>query len=196
MYSIPRSCIPMRVVQNLVAECPLWIKSIPQPPITHQISTQTILHHKRSIGIDHVAVTPHEEDGYISLLLVVEHDSKYPAAYPVRDFSATTVPLSSSSISAPLVPLVRFSPTLVPSSRFMSTVVSNLNASLGIPHRVSLVGRHESNDTVYVNALLLGHLRRFVHDEPLVHKWAPDTALPLINHALSTAPNAELSSLS
>ena len=64
------------------------------------------------------------------------------------------------------------------------------------PHRVSLIGRHESNGTEHVNTLLLGHLRRLVHDERLIHRWASDTVLPLINHALSTAPNSELGGLS
>ena len=70
----------------------------------------------------------------------------------------------------------------------MSNVVSDLNTWLGIPHRVSLIGRHESNGTEHVNALLLGHLRRLVLVERLIHRWASDTVLPLINHALSTAP--------
>ena len=30
--------------------------------------------------------------------------------------------------------------------------------------------------------------RRLVHDERLVHKWASDTVLPLINHAMATMP--------
>ena len=78
----------------------------------------------------------------------------------------------------------------------MSNVVSDLNRLLSIPHRVSLIGPHESNETEHVNALLLGHLRRLVHDERLIHRWASDTILPLINHTLSTAPNSELGRLS
>ena len=38
----------------------------------------------RSIGIGHVTITPHNEDGNVGLLLVDEHDPKYPVAYPVR----------------------------------------------------------------------------------------------------------------
>ena len=78
----------------------------------------------------------------------------------------------------------------------MSNVVLDLNIWLGILHRVSLIGRHESNGTEHVNTLLLGHLRGLVHDERLIHRWASDTVLPLINHALSTAPNSELGGLS
>ena len=74
----------------------------------------------------------------------------------------------------------------------MSNIVSDFNTWLSIPHRVSLIGRRESNGTEHVNALHLGHLRRLVHDERLFHRWASDTVLPLINHTLSTAPNSEL----
>jgi hypothetical protein len=42
----------------------------------------------------------------------------------------------------------------------------------------------------------MGHLRRLVHDERLTHRWASDTVLPLINHALAVTPNAELGGLS
>ena len=66
---------------------------IPHTTIPHPTSFQALLHYTRSIGIDHVTITPHGEDGYVGLLLVVEHDTKYPVAYPVRDYSATTVAL-------------------------------------------------------------------------------------------------------
>ena len=78
----------------------------------------------------------------------------------------------------------------------MSSLVTEVNTWLGIPHKVSLIGRHISNGTEHVNALLLGHLRRLVHDERLVHQWSSDTVLPLINHALATSPNTELGGIS
>ena len=83
-----------------------------------------------------------------------------------------------------------------PGSALTADVVANLNKWLGIPHHISLIGRHESNGTEHVNALYMGHLRRLVHDERLVHKWASDTVLPLINHAMATMPNSELGGLS
>ena len=51
-----------------------------------------------------------------------------------------------------------------PGSSLMSIVLSDRNRWLGIPHEVSVVSRHESNETEHVNTLLLGHLRRLVHD--------------------------------
>jgi hypothetical protein len=84
-----------------------------------------------------------------------------------------------------------------PGSSFTSDVVVNhLNQWIGVPHKISVIGRHESNGTEHVNALFLGHLRRLVHDERFTQKWASDTVLPLINHALATLPNSELGGLS
>ena len=191
----PGHGVPMRIIQDLVAECPLCLKDrIPHTTIPHPSSIQTLLHHTRSIGIDHVTITPHDENDYVGLLLVVEHDTTYPVAYPVRDYSATTVAtvLFKHFSTFGSFHFIYSDPGSSP----MSNVVSDLNTWLGIPHRVSLIGRHESNGTEHVNALLLGHLRRLVHDERLIHRWASDTILPLINHALSTAPNSELGGLS
>ena len=136
--------IPIHVIQDLVAEYPICLKDrLPQQLIPHPTAVEAILHHKRSIGIDHVSLSPIHEDGAL-----------------------------------------------------LSYVVSELNTWLGIPHKVSLIGRHESNGTENVNALLLGHLRRLVHDERLVHQWSSDTVLPLIHHALATSPNTELGGIS
>ena len=79
-----------------------------------------------------------------------------------------------------------------PGSAFTADILDHLNRWLGIPNRISLVGRHESNGTEHVNTLFLGHLRRLVHDERFTNKWASDTVLPLINHAMMTMPNAEI----
>ena len=191
----PGHGVPMRIIQDLIAECPLCQKDrIPHTTIPHSTSIRTLLHHTRSFGIDHVTITPHDEDGYVGLLLVVEHDTKYPVAYPVRDYSATTV---ATVFFKNFCTFGSFDFIYsVPGSSLMINVVSDLNTWLGIPHRVSLIGRHESNGTEHVNALLFGPLRRLVHDGCLIHLWASDTVLPLINHALSTAPNSELGGLS
>ena len=137
---------------------------------------------------------PPDEDGYIGLLLVVEHDTKFPQAYAIKDYTALTVATvlfrhyctfgSYDSIHSD------------PGSALLSTVVSHLNAWLGTPHCVSLIGRHESNGTEHTNGLFMGHLRRLVHDERLTHKWASDTVLPLINHVMAVSPNTELGGLS
>jgi hypothetical protein len=143
--------------------------------------------------MDHVTVTPHDEDGYVGLLLLVELDTKFPQAYPVRDYSAPTV---ATVLFRHYCTFGTYTSILSdPGSAFMADVVHQLNQWLGIKSLISLVGRHESNGTEHVNALFMGHLRRLVHDERLTHRWASDTVLPLINHALATSPNNELGGL-
>ena len=185
----PGHGVPLRIIQEMVSECPICQKDrLPSTPLPHASTRETLTQHTRTIGIDHVTVTPHDEDGYVGLLLVVELDSKFPQAYPVRDYSATTV-------ATVLFHHYCTSVLSDPGSSFMSDVVQQLNRWLGVKPLFSLVGRHESNGTEHVNALFMGHLRRLVHDERLTHRWTSDIVLPPINHALPTSPNDELGGL-
>ena len=144
--------------------------------------------------MDHVSVTPHDEEGYVGLLLLVVLDTKFPQAYPVRDYSAPTV---ATILFRHYCTFGAYTSILSdPGSAFMANVVQQLNKWLGINPITSLVSRHKSNGTEHVNALFMGHLRRLVHDERLTHRWASDTVLPLINHALATFQNDELGGLS
>ena len=191
----PGHGIPSRVIQDLVTECPVCQKDrLPMHPIPNSEVRETIFHRPRSIGIDHVSVTPPDEDGYIGLLLIVELDTKFPQAYPVRDYTAYT---AATVLFKHYCTFGSYN-TLYsdPGSAFTSNILDHLNRWIGIPHCVSLIGRHESNGTEHVNALFLGHLRRLVHDERFTNRWASDTVLPLINHALMTMPNTEIGGLS
>ena len=56
--AFPGHGIPLRVIQDLVAECPTCQKDrIPLQLIPHNNIRETLMHHKRTIGIDHVTVT-------------------------------------------------------------------------------------------------------------------------------------------
>ena len=190
----PGHGISLRTIQDLVAQCPICQKDrIPFATVTSPSLTETILQHVRTIGIDHVSVTPPDEDGYIGLLLIVEHDTKFPRAYPVRDYTAPTV---ATVLFQHYCTYGAYDALYSdPGSAFTAIVVQQLNSWLGVPHRISVIGRHESNGTEHINGIFMGHLRRLVHDERLTHKWASDNVLPLINHALATTPNAELGGL-
>ena len=191
----PGHGIPMRIIQDLVSECPQCQKDrCPTQPLPHACVTQTLMHHTRFIGIDHVTVTPPDEDGYVGLLLIVEHDTKFPQAYAIRDYTATTVAIVLFRHYCTFGSFDYIHSDL--GSALTSTVVSHLNSWPGTPHCVSLIGRHESNSTENVNGLFVGHFRRLVHEERLTNKWVSDTVLPLINHIMAASPNSELGGLS
>jgi hypothetical protein len=191
----PGHGIAIRVIQDMVNECPTCQKDrIPLQPIPHNESTQTLMQHVRTIGIDHVTVSPADEDGYIGLLLIVELDTKFPYAYPVRDYTAPTV---ATVLFKHYCTFGKYEAVISdPGSAFTSTVVQQLNRFFDIPHHISIVGRHESNGTEHVNAIFIGHLRRLVHDIRFTTRWASDTVLPLINHAMATMPNSEINNYS
>ncbi len=191
----PGHGIPLRVIQDMVSECPICQKDrLPISQLPHAATRETLTQHTRTIGMDHITVTPHDEDGYVGLLLIVELDTKFPQAYPIRDYSAPTV---ATILFRHYCTFGAYASVLSdPGSAFMADVVQDLNRWLGVQPLVSIVGRHESNGTEHVNAIFMGHLRRLVHDERLTHRWASDTVLPLINHSLATTPNQELGGLS
>ena len=73
----------------------------------------------------------------------------------------------------------------------MSEVVRQLNNWLKIAHKVSLVGRHQSNGCEGSGKQFLRHLRTLVLDERLYDRWSDDTVLPLINLHLASYPTEE-----
>jgi hypothetical protein len=88
----PGHGIPLRVIQDMVSECPIWQKDrLPISPLPHAATRETLTQHTRTIGMDHITVTPHDKDSYVGRLLIVELDTKFPQAYPIRDYSAPTV---------------------------------------------------------------------------------------------------------
>ena len=176
----PGHGIPLRVNQDMVSECPICQKDrLPISALLHAATRETLFQHMRTIGMDHRSITAHDKEGYVGLFLIVELD---------------TTGLSYPRLLCPYCCHNRFSPLLhlrclclypIPGSAFMADVVKDLNRyRLGVWHLVSIVGRHESNGTEHV------------HDERLIHRWASDAVLPLINHSLATTPNQELLGLS
>ena len=187
----PGHGVPMHVIRDLVEECPLCQKDrLPGKHPANYERIETLTQHERVIGIDHITVTPHDDEGHVGLLAVIEQDFKFAQFYPVKDYTAITV---ASKLFKHYCTFGRYDGILSdPGSAFMSEVVSHLNQWFGIPHLISLVERHESNGTEHSNHLFMGHLRRLVHDERLANCWSCDHVLPLITHAILTTPNEEL----
>jgi hypothetical protein len=144
--------------------------------------------------MDHITVTPHSENGSVGLLILVEHDTKFCQVYPVRTYGAEDV---ASKFFKHFCTFGGYDAIYSdPGSAFTSDIIKHLNSWLGIEHRISLVGRHQSNGTEHPNGILMGHLRRLVHDERIKKSWDSDEVLPLINHTLNYYPNDECGGLS
>jgi hypothetical protein len=44
---------------------------LPLSPLPHAATRQTLTQHTRTIGMDHVTVTPHDEDGYVASSVIL-----------------------------------------------------------------------------------------------------------------------------
>ena len=78
-----------------------------------------------------------------------------------------------------------------PGSALMSDVVKTLNSMFGVSHKVSLIGRHQSNGAEGSIKQFLRHLKTFVFDERLVERWSDSNVLALINFALNSRTTPE-----
>ena len=187
----PQAKISIRQVMDYVRECPLCQKT--RSTGIKGLASRTLSlkpsHYRKTVGVDLTTVTPMDNNGNTCVVLVVEHFSHYPVVYPTKDYTADSVAkvLFKHYCSHGTFDQVATDPGSV----FMSEVMAQLNSWLSIFHKVSLVGRHQSNGCEASSAQFLRHLRTLVLDERLYHQWSDDTVLPLINLFLASYPTQD-----
>ena len=191
----PQAKITIEAVRVFVKECP-WcqkmrdtgIKGLPEQVLTLKPPT-----YRRTVGVDHVTVTPADQNGNTCAIMIVEHWSHFPQAYPAKGYGEEEV---ARTLFRHFCTFGAFDEVASdPGSAFMSKVMAQLCAWLPMRHKVSLVGRHESNGCEGSNKIFLRHLRMLVADERVRHKWSDDTVLPLINFMMASFPTSETGGL-
>ena len=187
----PGHGISYKYIEEWIATCPTCQKDRlamvnTVRPIVRHIKPP---HQRSRIGIDRLTVTPADKDGNNTLIVIVEHFTKFVAAYPSKEYTGESIArallqfFSQYGIFEELIS--------DPGSDIMSSVVSCLNKWLGISHVVSLVDRHESNGVEQTNNQILRHLKTLVHDLRMVSKWSDPTILALIIFTLNDSINSE-----
>ena len=192
----PSAHITMEAVREWVKNCAVCQKTrdVGIKGLREKILTLKPETYRRVIGVDHVTMTPMDEAGNTCIILVVEHWSHFPQAYAAKDYSAETV---ATVLFKHICTFGLFDALASdPGSAFMAEVVEHLLKWLGIRHKVSLVGRHESNGCEASGKEFIRHLRTLVMDERIKSKWSHDTVLPLVNFYLCSYPTSETGGLS
>jgi hypothetical protein len=120
---------------------------------------------------------------------VVEHFSHFPHAYAAKSYDEPTV----VSVLMRHIAIFGMFDELVsdPGSAFMGKVVKQLIEWIGMRHKISLVGRHQSNGCEGSGKQFLRHLQTLVSDERLIDRWSDDNVLPLINFELANRTTKE-----
>jgi hypothetical protein len=191
----PRASISLEAVRQFVKECAICqkmrdtgVKGLPEQVLCLKPET-----YRRTVGVDHVTVTPADGYGNTCVVLIVEHFSHFPQAYAAKEYSAD---IAARTLFKHFMTFGVFDELASdPWSSFMSEVVSQLNQWLGVRHKVSLVERHESNGCEGSGKQFIRHLRTLVSDERMIHKWSDDTILPLINFEMASFPTKETGGL-
>ena len=187
----PSAHITLSAVQEWVRMCPTCQKTRDTgitglPARTLSLKPPS---YRKAIGVDHITVSPTDRQGNSVIILIVEHYSHFPQAYAASTYDADTLArtLFKHFCTFGLFDIIYSDP----GSAFMSAVVAQLNAWLGVQHRVSLVDRHESNGCEATGREVIRHLRTLVMDERLIDRWSDDSVLPIINFMLASKPTAE-----
>ena len=119
----------------------------------------------------------------------VEHFSHFPVAYPLKTYDAHSVAVTLFKHFCTYGAFDTLASD--PGSAFTSDVVNHMLQWLGQTHRLSLIGRHESNGCEGSIKQFLRHLTTLVMDERLHDEWGGDTVLPWINFMLGSYPTSE-----
>jgi hypothetical protein len=125
-------------------------------------------HHRQSIGVDHLSISPVDRFGNEYLTVVVDFFSKHAALYAS---ATTTAEQTAENLFSYYTTFGTFDQIFHdPGSAFESKVVKLLNQWIGIEDRVSLVNRHQSCGVEGTNKQILRHLRTLVTDERMITK--------------------------
>ena len=187
----PNANISINQVREYVKQCKMCQKT--RSTGVTGLSSQTLSlkpsSYRKAIGVDHVTVTPPDDQGRTCVVLLVEHFSHFPQAYPAKDYSAEEV---ARILFKHFCTFGAFDEIVSdPGSAFTSAVMAQLNSWLGVRHKISLIGRHQSNGCEASSREFLRHLRTLVLDERIIHKWSHDTVLPWINFCMASFPTSE-----
>ena len=189
--AFPNENISVEMVRQFVKECPVCQKMRDVGIRGLESVTKTLkpAEYRARIGIDHMAITPADKHGNKVAIVIVEHYSHFVSIYPCKSYDEDTV----------LAALIRHYSTFGlfdeiasdPGSAFMGKAVSRINEIFGVRHKVSLVGRHESNGVEGSIKQILRHLRTLVFEKGFKDRWSDDTVLPLITFTLNDRTTPE-----
>jgi len=189
--NFPGHGVPVRIVQDFVAECPHCQKDSRQSLADIQPSVRTLLPNgnRVRVGIDSVTITPVDKEGNEHAIVIVNHMSKHVSIYPAKNYDAGT------AATALFVYYCRFGGfdelASDPGAMFMSDTVQKLNAWLGIRHKVSLVDVHTSNGVERTNGEILRHLRALCKDARIKDEWSRPENLSLVEYMLNERVSTE-----
>jgi hypothetical protein len=187
----PGHRIPYRLINDFVNSCPICQKDRLRQldniqPVTRHLH-QDRPH--RTVGIDHLTITPEDKNGNKVAIVIVDLFDKFADPSPHKDYTAETAAtaLFKHICDYGMVDTV----VSDPGSAFTSEVVEQVLKWLGPKHVISLVDVHTSNGVEPANREILRHLKALIYDERILNRWSDDTVFPIIKFLLNSHVSSE-----
>ena len=187
----PGHRIPIRLISEFIHSCPACqkhrLRHHPIKPLNRVLAHP---HHRSTIGVDLLTVTPETPEGFKYLVVIMNLFSKFVSLYPAKEKTAINLAncLMRHFAAYGLIDSIISDP----GSDLTSEVIEHLNSYLGIRHTISLVDRHESNGVERVNQEILRHLRTIIHDNRLIDDWSDPVTLAIVQLILNEQPTPAL----
>jgi hypothetical protein len=195
----PGHGVPVRLVQDFVAECPRCQKDARRTVCDIQPAVRTLLPDGNRVqvginalsrmGIDSLKITSIDKNGNAQAIVMVNHMTKHVSIYPAKDYDART------AATALFTYYCRFGGfdelASDPGSKFLSDTVQQLNNWLGIRHKVSLVDVYTSNGVWQTNGEVLRHLRALCNDGRIRNEWSNPENICLVEFILNERVSTE-----
>jgi hypothetical protein len=185
--------IPYRVVEELVSSCDNCIKTRlgMKDALLPTIRTLKPPHFRSAIGIDAVEITPHSEDGFTHLNLIINLHTKHLFIQPVRGVTGLTLANSVwkywSLFGHTDMVISDLGPDL------NSTIFQHLCTYMGMRHAFSIANRH-ANGCERIIGEAVRHLRAMVYDSSERKAQLDVFADPSWLDSLTYLHNSEISS--
>jgi exonuclease III len=176
----PAHLIPIAMVQSMVDECAMCQKfrlshRDKLTPLTRVLKPP---HHRCTIGVDTVTITPESDSGYKAIITVVNHYTHFVFLYPVKRYDSESL---ANALMAFISNFGLFDELISdPGSDLTSKAIQEVNEWLGVRHVVSLVDVHTSNGCENTNKHIITHLSALCNDLRIKDKWSDPKIIALI----------------
>jgi len=187
----PAHGIPIAQVQSMVDECAVCQKfrlglRDKLTPMTRVLKPS---HHRRTVGVDTLTITPESADGYKAIITIVNHYTHHVFLYPVKKYDSTSL---ADALMQYISNYGLFDELISdPGSDLTSKAIEELNSWLGVRHVVSLVDVHTSNGCENTNKQIINHLSCLCNDLRIKEKWSDPKVIGLIQLHFNNSISAE-----
>jgi hypothetical protein len=147
------------------------------------------MHHRSTLGIDTLSMTPVSTDGYKAIVTMVNHHTHHVHLYPVKLYDAAGVADALMSYIGNFGLFDEIASD--PGSDLMAGAIKELNEWLGLRHKVSLVDVHTSNGCENTNRQIIQHLSALVNDLRMKEEWADPKIISLIQFHFNSSLSSE-----